>query len=50
VRVLTSETLRSEMRSAGLVRAQDFGWDRVCAEYEAVYAPSSSPVSKMAAL
>ncbi len=41
VRVLTDETLRSEMRSAGLVRAQDFGWDRVCAEYESVYAPDT---------
>ena len=39
VKVLTSEAVRSEMRSAGLVRAQDFGWDRVCALYEAVYAP-----------
>ena len=42
VRVLTDDALRSEMRSAGLVRAQDFGWDRVCAQYEAVYAPASS--------
>ncbi len=42
VRVLTDDALRSEMRSAGLIRAQDFGWDRVCAQYEAVYAPSQA--------
>ena len=49
VRVLTDETLRSEMRSAGLIRAQDFGWDRICAQYESVYKWPSTPASQIAA-
>ena len=37
IRVLTDESLRNYLREAGLQRAQDFDWDRVCAQYEAVY-------------
>ena len=35
--VLTDEKLRNRLRAAGLRRAQDFGWDTVCAAYEDVY-------------
>ena len=38
VRVLTDDALRERLRAAGLARAQDFGWDTVCAQYEALYA------------
>ena len=38
VQILTDPDLRSRFRAAGLLRAQDFGWDRVCEQYEAVYA------------
>lgn len=44
VRVLTDEPLRDRFRAAGLRRAADFSWDRVCALYEAVYAGETSPV------
>ena len=37
VRLLTDENRRNYFREAGLQRAQDFRWDRVCAQYEAVY-------------
>jgi phosphatidylinositol alpha-mannosyltransferase len=37
VSLLTDENRRHYFREAGLQRAQDFGWDRVCAQYEAVY-------------
>ncbi len=35
--LLTDESRRNYFREAGLQRAQDFGWERVCAQYEAVY-------------
>ncbi len=35
--LLTDENRRNYFREAGLQRAQDFGWDTVCAQYEAVY-------------
>lgn len=35
--VLTDDALRERLRAAGLERAQDFGWDRVCSQYEAIY-------------
>ncbi len=38
VRVLTDSVLRDRMRRAGLLRARDFAWDRVCDDYEALYA------------
>ena len=38
VQMLTDAELRAKMRAAGLRRAQDFRWDRVCEQYEAVYA------------
>ena len=31
------DELRAKYREAGLMRAQDFSWDRVCAQYEALY-------------
>jgi glycosyltransferase involved in cell wall biosynthesis len=37
VRVLRSESLRDYLSRAGLERAQDFSWSRVCAAYERVY-------------
>lgn len=36
-RVLRDETLRASLREKGLKRAQDFGWDTVCAQYETLY-------------
>ena len=39
IQILTDPDLRSRFRAAGLLRAQDFGWDRVCEQYEAIYAP-----------
>ncbi len=45
LRVLSDAPLRARLTTAGLARAQRFGWDRVCAEYEAVYAPPASPAS-----
>lgn len=36
-RVLSNASLRSRLTEAGLVRARDFGWDRVCAPYEDLY-------------
>ncbi|MBV9848922.1 MAG: glycosyltransferase family 4 protein [Armatimonadetes bacterium] len=38
VEVLTDADLRQRLCEAGLQRAQDFTWDRVCAQYEALYA------------
>ena len=37
VRVLTDAALRQRLREAGLVRAQDFRWDRICAQYENLF-------------
>ena len=45
VRVLMDGAERDRLRLAGLLRAQDFGWDRVCAQYEAVYASPSRPLA-----
>ena len=39
VEVLTNEALRTRLSAAGLKRSLDFGWDRVCSLYEALYAP-----------
>ena len=38
VRVLTDAGLRERLSEAGLKRARDFSWERVCEEYEALYA------------
>ena len=43
IQVLTDAALRKRLQDAGLARAQDFGWDRVCAQYEAVFAGTSAP-------
>jgi phosphatidylinositol alpha-mannosyltransferase len=37
VRVLTDADLRQKLRTAGLARAQDFSWERVCDQYLALY-------------
>lgn len=47
LRVLSDAALRARLTAAGLQRAQRFGWDRICAEYEAVY---SSPDFSASAL
>jgi len=36
-RVLTDAALRTRLQDAGLQRAQDFSWERVCAPYEQLY-------------
>ena len=36
-RVLTNPDLRRSLETAGRQRAQDFSWDRVCSQYEALY-------------
>ncbi len=48
--VLTDRELRDDLRARGLTRSRDFSWDRVCAQYEAVYtrtdgssAPATAP-------
>ena len=43
LRVLGDEALRQKLREAGLRRAQDFGWDKVCAQYLAVYRGKTRP-------
>lgn len=40
IRTLTDGAVRDRLRAAGLQRAQDFRWDRVCAQYEALYTGS----------
>jgi len=37
IEVLTDADLRAHLREAGLQRAQDFTWDRICAQYEDLY-------------
>ena len=37
LRVLQDDDLREKLRVAGLERAQDFGWEKVCAQYLALY-------------
>lgn len=37
IRMLTDTVMRDRMRRAGLLRARDFAWDRVCDDYEALY-------------
>jgi glycosyltransferase involved in cell wall biosynthesis len=43
VRVLADPALRQKMTDDGLARSRDFSWDRICAQYEAVYAGDVSP-------
>ena len=50
VRMLTDTVLRDRMRRAGLLRARDFSWERVCSDYEALYRLGSAPVPKPAVL
>ncbi|MGA3170993.1 MAG: glycosyltransferase family 4 protein [Chthoniobacteraceae bacterium] len=37
LRVLLNAETRERLSRAGLERARDFGWDHICAEYEALY-------------
>lgn len=37
VQVLTDANLRTRLAHAGLIRSQDFSWDRICERYEAIY-------------
>jgi glycosyltransferase involved in cell wall biosynthesis len=41
IELLKDADARRQLRAAGIKRAQDFGWDRVCQAYEALYAPPS---------
>ncbi|HEY3997332.1 MAG TPA: glycosyltransferase family 4 protein [Candidatus Xenobia bacterium] len=45
-RTLQDEPLRHHYQTAGLAHARDYGWERVCQEYEQVYAgdePEANP-------
>ena len=42
IHVLTDSNLRRDLREAGLKRAGDFAWQRVCEQYEALYAAPKS--------
>ena len=42
---LNDQCLRQRLREAGLGRAQDFAWDNVCSQYEALYASHPKVVS-----
>ena len=45
IRVLQNETLRTKLREAGLTRARDFSWSRVCEMYESLFAgPATHPI------
>lgn len=44
MRVLRDENLRADLRKKGLQRAEDFGWDTVCAQYETLYRGEKLPV------
>jgi phosphatidylinositol alpha-mannosyltransferase len=37
--LLCDAATRERLAAAGLQRARDFGWNRICADYEALYAP-----------
>ena len=39
--VLSDAPLRERLAAAGLLRARDFGWNRICSDYEALYSPAS---------
>jgi phosphatidylinositol alpha-mannosyltransferase len=41
--ILQNQDLRRDWEAKGLVRAQDFSWNRVCAQYEALYAGQPLP-------
>ncbi len=49
LRVLTDSALRDNLSEAGLKRSRDFSWDRVCTDYESLYAPASQPLAETAA-
>lgn len=44
IRVLSDEALRGKLRHAGLERAVEFSWDRVCADYESLYSRTGAPM------
>jgi phosphatidylinositol alpha-mannosyltransferase len=44
LQVLTDKELNARLARLGLQRSRDFGWDKVCADYEALYAPAAAAV------
>lgn len=44
IAVLSDNALRTKLESAGRLRANEFCWDRVCAQYEAVYRHEGSTI------
>jgi phosphatidylinositol alpha-mannosyltransferase len=49
VQLLTDADARQALREAGLKRVQDFSWDRVCAQYEAIYSGDMKRLKEIAA-
>lgn len=43
VELLSDRALRERYTDAGLKRSKDFGWDRVCGQYERLYRGESTP-------
>ncbi|MBC7784023.1 MAG: glycosyltransferase family 4 protein [Burkholderiales bacterium] len=43
INVLQDADLRTRLRTAGLKRAQDFSWSRVCQMYESLFSSTSTP-------
>ena len=43
-KILSDHSLRTTLETKGRLRADDFGWDRVCAQYEAVYQKENSSI------
>lgn len=50
VRALADKKLNARFRAAGLERARDFSWEKVCGQYEAVYAPGMETRNEVSAL
>lgn len=46
LRVLQDATLREKLSEAGLKRAQAFGWNSVCEQYERLFQPASNVIKK----
>jgi len=45
IKVLQDDSLRSSLRTAGLKRVQHFSWERVCAQYIALYEGKSPKIN-----
>jgi len=48
MKVLTDRELNSRLIRLGLERSLDFGWDKVCADYEELYAPRPRAAASVA--